>query len=96
MCRNAVRCALPRQDEGAVAQQRVEEQPDRPAVHGAVAAQVEAGETDGSLDPVIGGAGQIGRHAQHVAAIRQIEAPAGRRMPFVGVVRGQQYADLLQ
>ena len=69
---------------------------DDAAVHGAVAAEMEAAKPGPPAQPtVLAGVHRV-RDAQDVAAHRQVGAPAGRGVPFVGVVRGEQRRDLTQ
>ena len=74
----------------------VEQHPQRPAVHGAVASQVKAGEARRPLDPaVVGFSGRDGDR-QDVAAHRQVHPAPRRRRPFVGVERAQQRGQFVE
>src|SRR5215471_18435111 len=48
----------------------------------------------GSGDLIVAGTFQVHRHVVDVAAVRQVHPPARRRIPFVGLIGGQQRRDL--
>src|SRR6201998_2254821 len=74
----------------------VEQHPQRPAVHGAVAPEVKPRESGPAVDPTV--RCLAGRHGdrQDVAAHGQIHPAPRRRLPFVAVEWTQQRQDLLQ
>src|SRR3984893_15274902 len=76
-------------------QDRVEQQPERAAVHGAVASEVKPAKTGPALDAALVGSAHLHRHRQDVAAVRQGHAAARRRRPLVDVEGAEQVRHLL-
>ena len=74
---------------GRHAQDGVEQQPERPAVNGAVAAQMKPSEAGPALDPAVVSSAHLHRHRQDVAAVRQVHPAARRRRPLVGIERAR-------
>src|SRR5882757_6625955 len=79
---------------GRHAQDGIEQQPERTAVNGAVAAQMKPSEAGPALDAAVVSSEHSHRHRQDVAAVRQVDAAPGRGRPLIGIERAEQLRDL--